>query len=48
MIEKLAFALSEQLLRLIKRIRITYRDGGIKIEIKEEKEEKSIDERIEK
>lgn len=44
--EQLAFVLSEQLLRLIKRIRITYRDGGIKIELKEEKEKKSIDERI--
>lgn len=46
--EQIVFALSEQLLKLIKRIRISYRDGEFQIELKEEKEEKSIDERIEK
>ena len=43
---EVAFLLSEQLLRLIKRIRITYRNGGFQIELAEKKEEKSIDERI--
>jgi len=39
------FTLSELLLKLLKRIKVTYRIGGIQIEFKEEK---SIDERIAK